>query len=73
LNNVGSNGLLGKGLPGHQPENLSALTNDDLGFEGKAARELGAEPRLRDRLPDDEGAGRADVDGIEMFQLCGEL
>src|SRR6266446_6462939 len=53
----------------HQPDNLAALTDDDLGIKGKPARQFGPESRPGDWPPDHEGARRADVDGIEVLQL----
>jgi hypothetical protein len=57
---------------GHQPDNLAALADHDLGIKGKPACQFGAEFRPGDRPPDHEGACRADVDGIEVLQLFGE-
>src|SRR6266540_2651312 len=56
----------------HQPDNLAARADHDLGIKGKRACQFGAELRPRDRPPDDEGARRADVDGIEVLQLVDE-
>ena len=56
----------------HQPDNLAALADHDLGIKGKPACQFGAELRPGDRLPDHEGARCADVDGIEVLQLFGE-
>jgi hypothetical protein len=55
-----------------QPDNLSALADQDLGSKRQAASQLGPELRPRDRLSDHEGAGRTDVYDIEMLQLCGQ-
>ena len=59
-------------IPRHQPDNLAPLADHDLRIEGKPGDQLGAELRLGDRLPDHEGARRADVDRIEVLQLIGE-
>jgi hypothetical protein len=56
----------------HQPENVSAAADHDLGVEGKPSCQLGAQLRLRDRLPDHEGARRADVDDIKVCQFLRE-
>ena len=40
--------------------------------KGKPACEFGAEVRSRNGRPDHERARRADVEGIEVFQLFGE-
>src|SRR5213593_2837657 len=56
----------------HQPENVAALADHDLGIEGKPACQFGAESRPGDWPPDHEGARRADVNGIEVLQLFGE-
>jgi hypothetical protein len=59
-------------IPGDQPDDFPALTDHDLGLKGQPARQFGAELRSADGLPDQEGARRADVDGIEVLQLFGE-
>jgi hypothetical protein len=56
----------------HQPDNLATLADHDLRIKGKPGCQFGAELRPRDRLPDHEGARRADVDRIEVLQLFGE-
>jgi hypothetical protein len=56
----------------HQPDNLAALADHDLGIKGKPACQFGAELRPCDRPADHEGARRADVDGIEVLQLFRE-
>jgi hypothetical protein len=52
-----------------QPDNLAAFADHDLCIKGKPSCEFGAELRPYDWPPDDEGARRADVDGIEVLQL----
>jgi hypothetical protein len=56
----------------HQPANLAAVTNDDLGFKGKLACQFSAELRPSDRPSDHEGTRRSDAYNIEMFQSLGE-
>ena len=56
----------------HQPDNLAALADHDLGIKGKPACQFGAELRPGDWPPDHEGACCADIDGIEVLQLFGE-
>jgi hypothetical protein len=56
----------------HHLDHLPALADRDRGIEGKPAREFGAQARPGDRPPDHEGARRADVHGIQVFQLFGE-
>ena len=69
---VGSHGLVREMILRHQPDNLAALADHDLGIKGKPACQFGAELRPGDWPPDHEGARRADVDGIEVLQLFGE-
>jgi hypothetical protein len=59
-------------IPRHQPENLAALADHDLGIKGKPACQFGAKLRRPDPPPDHERARRADVDGIEVLQLSDE-
>jgi hypothetical protein len=56
----------------HQPDNLAAFADHDLGIKGKPACQFSAECRPSDWPPDHEGASRADVDNIEMLQLVDE-
>jgi hypothetical protein len=56
----------------HHPDNLAALADHDLRLKRKAGRQFGAELCTGDRLPENDSAGRADVDRIEVLQLCGE-
>jgi hypothetical protein len=55
-----------------RPENLPGVTDDDLGLERKPSCDFKAQSRSADWPSDHKGTGRADVDGIEMLQLCGE-
>ncbi len=64
--------LKGERIPRYQPGYLTALANNYMSIKRKPACHFGAESRPGDRLADHEGAGRADVDGIEMFQLSGK-
>src|SRR5712691_6155990 len=66
---AGSHGLVGERILRHQPDNLAARADHDLGIKGKPACQFGAELRPGDGPPDHEGARRADVDGIEVLQL----
>ena len=69
---VGSHGLVREMILRHQPDNLATLADHDLRIKGKPGCQFGAELRPGDRLPDHEGARRADVDRIEVLQLFGE-
>ena len=55
-----------------KPDDLPALTDCDLGIEGKPVCDFSAQLRAADRLPDDKGTRRTDVDDIEVPQLLGE-
>jgi len=69
---VGSNGVVREMIPRHQAGNLTALADHDLGIKRKPACQFSAELRPGDRPPNHEGACRADVDGIEVLEFCGE-
>src|SRR5688572_30360200 len=53
----------------HEPSELAALADDDVGIEGKSASQFSAKLRLGDWPPDHERTRRADIHRIEMLQL----
>jgi len=55
-----------------QLHDVSSLADHNLGIEGKPPCELSAQLRVEDRLPDHKSPRRANVDGLEVLQLCGE-
>jgi len=71
-NDVGANGVGREKVVRHEPHDLPAVAEHDLGIERKPAGEFNAQLRAADWLPDHKGAGCADVDGVEMLQLFGE-
>jgi hypothetical protein len=53
----------------HQPGNVPAVADRDVGLEWNPACDFIAHVRSAYWLPDHEGTRRADVDGIEVLQL----
>jgi hypothetical protein len=56
----------------HQLDDLTPFADHDLGIEGKPAGEFDTQLCAADRLPDHKGTCGADVDRVEMLQLCGQ-
>jgi len=56
----------------HQPDNLATLVDHNLRIKWNPGCQFGAQLGLGDRLPDHEGARRADVERIEVRELFGE-
>jgi hypothetical protein len=69
---VRSHGLVREVILRQQPDDLAALANQDVGVGGKSACQFGVQLRSGHSPPEHEGAGRADVDGIEVRRLFGE-
>ena len=66
-NDVRPHGLSRERILGNQPADVAAVADDGLGVERKVARELGSNLQSRGWLTNDEGASRADIDGVEVL------
>src|SRR5262245_43371723 len=71
-NDVRTAWLAAEPVLSEQSVDPAARANHDGGFEWQPSCQLNAQSPLRDRLPDDEGTRRADVDGVQMLQLFRE-
>ena len=58
-----------EGVLRHQVENLLALADDYFSIKRKSAHHFRTESRSGNRLPNNKGTRRANVDGIELLEL----
>src|SRR5262249_45120787 len=66
-NEMGSERLVCERIVRHEPENPGGTEDNDFGGKGQLPRQLGAQLRPTDRLPDQKGTRRAYADGVEVL------
>src|SRR5262249_52782927 len=68
-NDVRTGWLVGEWIPSGGGDHFAPTANYDLRFKWQSTKQFSTQSCLADRVADDKGPGRADINDVTIFQL----